>query len=252
MIKFLLIVIFFGWFFVVIIPLMWIHCIFRKHIKIKTRYNYLKFVLKVVSFALRIKYHVEGMENIPSEGPVLIVGNHQSAFDPLALITIIKTPITFVSKKETRKQPYIGTFVKNLDGYFIDRENLLDTARLFKVIGEDLKNGRNRVIVIFPEGTRTTNTDLSLLNFKPGALKPAYNSKATIVPLYLSGTYRALKRKWQWRNHLYIKFGTPIKYEEYQEISTVDLAKKLHDDIQINADKLKEKTPMEDWYKKHF
>jgi 1-acyl-sn-glycerol-3-phosphate acyltransferase len=104
----------------------------------------------------------------------------------------------------------------------------------YKTIKEatDLLNN-NIDLLIFLEGTRSKNRDRSLNEFKPGGLKPIYNSGATIIPIALDGYYNCLdiKNK-QLVNDVYVTFLKPISYEDYKNVSSFDLVKRMHDDIE--------------------
>ena len=68
--------------------------------------------------------------------------------------------------------------------------------------------------------------------FKAGALLPAYLSKATIVPVALKKAY-TLDISSDHTKQLEIEYGKPIRASEYKKISQEDLAKELHDWIQV-------------------
>ena len=93
-----------------------------------------------------------GMEQIPAEGPVLIVANHRSFLDPFLIGTLLRAgrPLNFMGKAELFGRPRAGWYVSRCGCFPVRRGEsdpaALETARLV------LEGGG--VLVIFPEGTR--------------------------------------------------------------------------------------------------
>lgn len=141
--------------------------------------------------------HVEGLENIPEKGRIILAGNHTSNYDGPLLISVVKRNVHFLAKKELWRGPKKIIFA-NLGLIPVDRStkdhNALITAE--KYLNEDL------VIGIFPEGT--TEKTGELLRFKIGAVKMAKDTNTKIVPFVITGKYKPLK------NNLQIKFLKPI------------------------------------------
>lgn len=65
----------------------------------------------------------EGKENIPKQGPVLFVGNHQSLFDVVAHLNQMDQPTIFVAKKELESWPVFGKWMTDMGCLFLDRED---------------------------------------------------------------------------------------------------------------------------------
>jgi len=127
---------------------------------------------------------VTGTENIPAEGPVLIVSNHQSYFDIPLLVGTIPLPMGFVAKKELGKIPVISRWMKLIECSFIDRKDLRQSLKALQQAQKTLNSGQS--MVIFPEGTRSKRKEISA--FKPGSLKLAQKSQVPILPVAIQGT----------------------------------------------------------------
>ena len=70
------------------------------------------------------RFDIDGWENIPEEGPAIIVGNHRSYFDPLAMGTALAKrgrPVRFLGKKEVFDVPLAGPVLKAMGGIRVDR-----------------------------------------------------------------------------------------------------------------------------------
>ncbi len=135
---------------------------------------------------------VHGKENIPEEGPVVIIANHQSYCDiPTLFATFTKFPIAFVAKAGLRKLPFYGVWIERIRSVFLDRE---DPRAALKTIKEGIANvekGFN--MVIFPEGTRSKGPEPG--EFMNGALKLATKPGVPIVPVSISGTYKMFEER---------------------------------------------------------
>ena len=75
---------------------------------LEERYAYARKLIKIVFKAFNLDMSVEGLDKLRKNEPCLIVSNHQSFMDALAMIYIFEEPICFVIKKEARKYPFAG------------------------------------------------------------------------------------------------------------------------------------------------
>lgn len=195
------------------------------------RFGKVKKILTKVSNSLAVDYYVEGLEFLPEETCCLVC-NHLSALDPVALIINLKKPCTFVGKKELLKRPFIGKIMTGLECQFIDRDDLKQSLRVMMKVEEDLKK-RQRDWIIFPEGTRNKDEMHNLGEFHHGTFRPAFKAGVPIVPIALYGSFRALKEKPQFKRYpVFMKILKPIYPEEYQNMSTQEIALKVQNEIE--------------------
>lgn len=136
------------------------------------------------------KIKVIGEENIPKDGSVLFVSNHQSYLDIPILLGFIDKPKGFIAKAELSKYPIFSTWMKALKCVFIDRSDVRQSLRAIKEGIKLLKDGYS--LVIFPEGTRSK--DGTLMEFKQGSLKLATKSGMPIVPVTINGAKDIMPR----------------------------------------------------------
>jgi len=134
-------------------------------------------------------FRVEGMENLPSGGAVL-VANHQSAVDIPMLLSAFPRPVRFLAKRELGEIPLLGKAMAAAGNLFIDRDDPKDAVRMLREAGARLRDGW--LVVVFPEGTRSG--DGSIGEFRPGAFYLAQKSGAPVVPVYIDGGYRAIPK----------------------------------------------------------
>lgn len=129
---------------------------------------------------------VEGLERVPREGAVILVGNHISWLDPIFLACWL-TPqtgraINWMGKAEAMRWPLVGAFLR-VNGVFGVRRGAAD-LEAFRQAEAVLRDGN--VLGIYPEGTRSRDSKIG--TFREGAALLALRSAALVVPVAVSGT----------------------------------------------------------------
>jgi 1-acyl-sn-glycerol-3-phosphate acyltransferase len=142
------------------------------------------FVIGVVRriFGPALRLRVTGTENVPAEGPLIVVANHLSNADPPILIVAFPRPLFFMGKAELFRNPVLGWIVRKFGGFPVER-GTADRAALrhaLKVLDEGIAIG------IFPEGGRSKTG--ALRAGLPGVGLLALQSGAPILPVGLTGT----------------------------------------------------------------
>nr|MDQ3294575.1 HAD-IB family hydrolase [Actinomycetota bacterium] len=141
------------------------------------------------------RFDIEGWENIPTEGAAIIVGNHRSYFDPLALGTALAKrgrPVRFLGKKEVFDAPVVGAAMKAMGGIRVDRGTGSDEP-LAEAAGA-LAAGQ--VVALMPEGTIPRGPAFfdPVLKGRWGAARLAAMSGAPVIPVGLWGTEQVWPR----------------------------------------------------------
>lgn len=164
-------------------------------------YRFGRAIIKLLNLIL-YNIHVEGEENIPETGGVVLCPNHISNYDPLAVATHMKRQVHFMAKAELYKNFIVRKVLLAVGTIPVDRgkvslETLKESLRV-------LKNGE--ILGIFPEGTRVKNGERR----KPmeGFVVFALKTKSPILPVHIEGEYK-------FRGKINIKFGKPIELNEY-------------------------------------
>lgn len=131
---------------------------------------------------------VEGAENIPATGGVILAGNHLSAGDTYLLPAMIHRQMTFPAKAELFHMKgwgrVLGWFLKSVGQVPMDRSGGRASADGLRPIYEVLKDGG--VVGIFPEGTRSR--DGRLYRGRTGVARLALNSHVPVVPVGFADT----------------------------------------------------------------
>jgi 1-acyl-sn-glycerol-3-phosphate acyltransferase len=134
-----------------------------------------------------VKVEFEGLENIRDVGSCVLVANHQSLFDILAVLSAFPRPVRFVAKKELLKIPIFGSALKRGDHIVVDREQGGQAIR--KAI-EVAKSGMS--IVFFAEGHRFSDNQVH--RFNPGAAWLALLTKLPCVPMAIADSAAIMPR----------------------------------------------------------
>lgn len=195
----------------------------KDKIPLEKRYAKVRKIAYKTCKALQGEFHVEGLENLP-EGALAFFPNHDSAFDPVIILSILERNTTFVSKIEIAKIPAVKECINAIEGDFIDRKDLKQSLKVMMRIEKSLKEG-NKSWVIFPEGTRNKDNMANCLPFHHGTFRPAFKSETPIVPVAIFGTNSILLTKPQYKKyHCFIKFLPPIYPEQYKDMTTEEIA----------------------------
>lgn len=155
-------------------------------------------------------YHrveVEGLDRIPKEGPVLLVGNHVSYLDPFYMGAVFPRRVHYMAKQESFSHPVTAWFLRRFGAFPVNRDKP-DVRTIKTAIGY---LNMNRVVGLFPEGGRRDEAPMEEL--KQGAAYLALKTGSTLVPMYIEGTEEALPRKskWIYPVRIRIRTGEPIQ-----------------------------------------
>ena len=66
-------------------------------------------------------FHIEGIENIPQDRPVVLASNHRSYADPVILTMPMKRPVSYMAKEELFRNKLFGWFIRKLGAFPVTR-----------------------------------------------------------------------------------------------------------------------------------
>ena len=161
------------------------------------------------------RYRVHGREHLPDDQPFVMVANHASHLDALALLCAL--PLRKIQKAypAAAKDYFFTTLPKIAFSAIVvnampfDRkENPRDSLAICR----DLLGTPGHVLILFPEGTRSPTGELA--PFKPGIGFLVAGSEIPVVPCYLEGAFRAWpKGAWLPRpRRLRLHAGAPLTF----------------------------------------
>ena len=170
-------------------------------------------VLSWLLTTLWVRLRKFGRENIPKEGPAILVCNHLRMMDTACIIAFSPRKVCFMAKKELFENPFLRAVLTSIGTFPISRgEADLSGIRTALRI---LKEGG--LLCIFPEGTRNKARKEPLLPLQEGVAMISLRAKAPIVPMWVDGGYAPWSR-------CVIGAGKPMDLGEYEGLRRVDAA----------------------------
>ena len=132
-----------------------------------------------------VRLSVEGLDNIPKEGPCVFVANHRSYYDIPLLLASLDKPYGILAKEELEKIPLLSRWMKLLGCVFVQRDDVRASVRALNDATAIVESGRS--FIIFPEGTRYKGEEGGAGEFKAGAFRIAVKTETPVVPVAISG-----------------------------------------------------------------
>ena len=144
-----------------------------------------RFCIPMQRLLLRLfaDWQVNGVENVPPMGPLIIIANHQSNFDPPLLSASIPRRVYFLAKSGLFMGHAVTWFLRSYGAFPVNREGA--DIRAYRWVISQLRAGKP--VVLFPEGTRSRS---GMNKAKAGIAQIALQSQATILPVGIVGTNR--------------------------------------------------------------
>jgi 1-acyl-sn-glycerol-3-phosphate acyltransferase len=170
-----------------------------------------KFVLAVSRPLLNMlfSWKVEGRENIPLNGPLILITNHVHLLDPFFLIFSSPRWINFMAKEELFHSPFLRPWLRWAGSVPIRRGGKIsDKQKMLKSARDALEKGL--ILGMFPEGGRSH--DGKLRKGKPGSAVIASKTNTAVLPVGIAGTDKIKGISWLWkRPGIVVKIGKPFK-----------------------------------------
>jgi len=135
------------------------------------------------------RLEVHGLDKIPSHRSVVFMANHQSNFDPPALLAVLPPALVLV-KREFFRVPILGRVMVACGFISVDRRNREQALEAVEKGVQALKAGKS--FLVYPEGTRSP--DGRLQSFKKGVFGMAIKAGAPIVPISVSGSNKLMPK----------------------------------------------------------
>ncbi|MHC4075245.1 MAG: lysophospholipid acyltransferase family protein [Planctomycetota bacterium] len=173
-------------------------------------------------FFLRLRYY--GLENIPVNGGVVLISNHQSFLDPVFCGIELKRPLYFLARDSLFTDSFTGRLITSLNTIPV-RRGQADLTAMKNVIGK-LKAGFG--VCLFPEATRTRDGKIS--PFKPGFGLVCRRGNAAVVPVVIEGAFECWPRHKKMPalgSKISICYGQAIPAEQIKTMTDRELADKL-------------------------
>lgn len=151
------------------------------------------------------RWEIKGRENVPPNGPLLIVCNHLHVSDPPIIAASIPLKLVFMAKEELWRTRWSGFWVEHF-GAFPVRRGGLDRETL-RTAEKWLNKGVS--VVMFPEGGRSAS---GMRRGLPGAASLAARLKVPVLPVGIAGTDNLKRVLWSIFHHpkITVTIGQPF------------------------------------------
>jgi len=189
-----------------------------------------------VSFTLGNSLRTEGWQHIPKTGPVLVIANHQSFWDPLLIGVTSRRHFSFLARKTLFNNRGFAWVINRLNGIPIDQEGVGKEG--IKAILKQLGEGRG--VVVFPEGERTGTG--KILPLQPGIVLLIKRVHAPIVPIGIAGAFDAWPRTQALphssplflpptKKTIAVSVGRPLDPKRYADMGREEILKELFEEL---------------------
>lgn len=176
------------------------------HARWERRRRFLRFLIREIGFNFLVWLErVEGLENVPAQGPAILMINHIAFVDPIVVLHLLPRNIVPMAKVEVYNYPLIGIFPR-VWGVIPVRREEVDRRAIQRAL-DILRAGE--IILVAPEATRSPQ----LQQGKEGAAYLASRSGAPIIPVAVEGTegFPTLPFLKRWRGPgVQVRFGRPF------------------------------------------
>jgi 1-acyl-sn-glycerol-3-phosphate acyltransferase len=184
-----------AWFAVMVVP------------GLERRWRAVRAIARAALTAVGIRVTINGVDHL-RRGNAVLVFNHSSYMDAVALTATLPGAPAFIAKRELARQVFAGPMLRRLGVVFVERydpaASIADSEAVIRVARE------GRLLVIFPEGTFTRREGLA--GFYLGAFKVAAEAGLPVIPGIIRGT-RTVLRGEQWfprRSAVAVEIDAPV------------------------------------------
>jgi 1-acyl-sn-glycerol-3-phosphate acyltransferase len=200
-------------------------------------YSLCKRLLQLLAAVYGIRF--TGRENIPAQGGVLVVCNHQSHFDPPVVGLGCPRRMSYLARDTLFRFRPFGWLLHSVGVIPLNREGtglagIKEALRRLK---------RGEIVVVFPEGTRTH--DGRVAPFRPGFTALAAHSGAAIVPAAIEGAFQVWPRwkKLPGLGRIRVHYGQPIPAAEVASRKERELLAEVERRVRQQVAQLRELHP---------
>lgn len=167
---------------------------------------------KIFQAGIRLAFggvDVQGMRNVPPDGPLIVASNHRSYLDPVILASFLPRRVFHMAKRELFRNSMFARLITYYGAFPVDREGTARTST-FRMALRLLSLGG--AVVIFPEGGIVNST--AEVEVKEGVATLAAMSRAPVLPVYIAGSNTLISPRGILDPWLVIRVGKVIPPEQ--------------------------------------
>ena len=194
------------------------------------------YCLKMIKFAVDaagLKVQAFGLENIPEKDGFYLCANHQEKYDPLAIWYCFPRQLGVILDDVATHRPFIREVCRLIKSQKLIKHNTHSVVKAYSAITKDLKAGQS--FMVFPEGGYEEEPG-KLGEFHAGSFKSAQRAHCTILPVAIIDSYKIFDRGFRTTNPIQVHYLKPIAPEEYDGMSTTEIAELVKARIQAQLD----------------
>lgn len=200
------------------------------------RYEYVRYITKLMRRTGLIKTEGFGQENLPTQGGYIMYPNHQGKYDVYGIVSTHTNPCSVVMDKAKSYIIFVNEALELIKGKRLDKKDLRQAFSVINEVAEEVKHGAR--FILFPEGGYDFNNKNILQEFKAGCFKIALKSKMPIVPVVLIDSYKVFDSYHVGPVKTQVHYLEPILYEEYKDMKSVQIADLVKQRIQDKIDEV--------------
>jgi 1-acyl-sn-glycerol-3-phosphate acyltransferase len=188
-----------------------------------------RFWAENVARGIGMTVETHGAGKLDPNGCYVLMANHQSHADIVALFLALPMVPGFLAKAELKRIPIFGRAMQAGGHVFVDRKKHGQAVSAISAAAAEVRNGGS--IVIFPEGTRSSQREV--LPFKKGGFHLAKEAGVPLVPIGIRGTAAILaKHSREIRSgHCEVHIGDPIAVDRVRALSLAELMSEVRGSI---------------------
>lgn len=176
---------------------------------------------------LYFKARVFGLRHVPESGGVLLVCNHQSFMDPVLATMALHREGNYMARDTLFHNRFFSRLIKSVNAFAV-RRGEADVGAIKESLRR-LKQGR--VILVFPEGTRTPDGRIGPM--LPGVAAIAKKARVPVVPTLIDGVFQTWPRhrKLPSPGNVIIEYGPAMWPEEFASLTAEELTEKIRNHL---------------------
>jgi 1-acyl-sn-glycerol-3-phosphate acyltransferase len=168
--------------------------------------------LSRLAYQVFFRGEVAGLDNLPRTGGFIVAANHASHLDPPIVGLFLERQVSFFARNTLWKPGVAAWWLDAVGTIPVDRDGGTSLEAIKRVLRT---LSRGRVVIVFPEGTRSPNGELQAP--RPGVGLIACKAQVPVVPARIFGSFEAFGRGGRLRlgSPVSVSYGSPLAPQDF-------------------------------------